>query len=87
MEVETIKIRFDLHQILLRKQATKIAINENRENLANASYLHFSCHGVFNFDYPLLSSLVLADSLEPILEINPPNPPLVRGAKRRKGFC
>jgi len=58
MEVETIKIRFNPHHVLLRKQATKIALNENRENLSNASYLHFSCHGVFNFDYPLLSSLV-----------------------------
>ncbi|MFB8793294.1 MAG: CHAT domain-containing protein [Microcoleus sp.] len=84
MEVETIKIRFDLHQILLKKQATKIALNENRENLSNASYLHFSCHGVFNFDYPLLSSLVLADSLEPILEINPPQPPLSKGGLREE---
>ena len=76
MEVETIKTRFDLHQILLRKAATKIALNASGENLANANYLHFSCHGVFDFDYPLQSSLILADSLEPILEINPP---LVRG--------
>jgi CHAT domain-containing protein len=64
MEVETIKTRFNPHQILLKKQATKTALNANRENLSKASYLHFSCHGVFNFDYPLLSSLVLADSLE-----------------------
>ncbi len=70
MEVETIKTRFDLHQILLKKQATKTALNENQENLANANYLHFSCHGVFDFDYPLQSSLVLADSLEPL----PPQP-------------
>ncbi|MEG3979150.1 CHAT domain-containing protein, partial [Microcoleus sp. herbarium8] len=76
MEVETIKTRFgDLHQILLRKQATKTAFNQNRENLANANYLHFSCHGVFDFDYPLLSSLVLADSLEPRAEINPAQAP------------
>ncbi len=66
MEVETIKTRFDLHQILLKKQATKIALNANGENLANANYLHFSCHGVFDFDYPLQSSLILADSLEPL---------------------
>ncbi|UNU23148.1 CHAT domain-containing protein [Microcoleus vaginatus HSN003] len=72
MEVETIKIRFNPHQILLRKQATKTALNENQENLSNTSYLHFSCHGVFNFDYPLLSSLVLADSLEP--QTSPPPP-------------
>ncbi|MEG4859436.1 CHAT domain-containing protein [Microcoleus sp. K1-B6] len=70
MEVETIKTRFNPHQILLKKQATKTALNDNRENLSNANYLHFSCHGVFNFDYPLLSSLVLADSLEP--QTSPP---------------
>ncbi|MEZ2235651.1 tetratricopeptide repeat protein, partial [Microcoleus sp.] len=84
MEVETIKTRFDLHQILLKKQATKIALNANGENLANANYLHFSCHGVFDFDYPLQSSLVLADSLEPILEINPPQPPLAKGGLREE---
>ncbi|MEZ2279973.1 MAG: CHAT domain-containing protein, partial [Microcoleus sp.] len=84
MEVETIKTRFDLHQILLKKQATKIALNANGENIANANYLHFSCHGVFDFDYPLQSSLVLADSLEPILEINPPQPPLAKGGLREE---
>ncbi len=93
MEVETIKTGFNSHQILLRKQATKIAINQNQENLVNSTYLHFSCHGVFEFDYPLQSSLVLADSLEPRAEINPtqtpeinpPQPPLAKGgAKRRK---
>ncbi|WP_333204307.1 CHAT domain-containing protein [Microcoleus sp. S28C3] len=72
MEVETIKTRFNPHQILLKKQATKTALNENRENLSNANYLHFSCHGIFNFDNPLLSSLVLADSLEP--QTSPPPP-------------
>ncbi|MEG4352618.1 CHAT domain-containing protein [Microcoleus sp. LAD1_D3] len=79
MEVETIKTRFNPHQILLKKQATKTALNENRENLSNANYLHFSCHGVFNFDNPLLSSLVLADSLEPLppksVGAVPPCPP------------
>ncbi len=87
MEVETIKTRFNPHQILLKKQATKTALNENRENLSNTSYLHFSCHGVFNFDYPLLSSLVLADSLEPVLEINPPQPPLSKGGLEENTFA
>jgi len=82
MEVETIKIRFNPHQILLRKQATKTALNENRENLSNTSYLHFSCHGVFNFDYPLLSSLVLADSLEP--QTSPPPPESNQPAEKQR---
>ncbi|MEG4635039.1 CHAT domain-containing protein [Microcoleus sp. Aus8_D4] len=87
MEVEIIKQRFNPHDILIKQQATKIAFNENLKNLSNASYIHFSCHGVFNFDYPLLSLLALAGAIEStseinppqILEINPPQPPLGKG--------
>jgi len=87
MEVETIKQRFNPHDILIKHQATKIAITENAKNLSNASYIHFSCHGVFNFDNPLLSLLALAGSIETDLEINPsqipeinpPQPPLGKG--------
>jgi len=75
MEVQIIKQKFDTHDILIKQQATKIAFNENLKNLSNASYIHFSCHGVFNFDYPLLSLLALADSIESIPEINPPQIP------------
>ncbi|MEG4094160.1 CHAT domain-containing protein, partial [Microcoleus sp. Pol8_D1] len=82
MEVETIKTQFNPHQVLLRKQATKTALNENRENLSNTRYLHFSCHGVFNFDYPLLSSLVLADSLEP--QTSPPPPESNQPAEKQR---
>ncbi|WP_293130852.1 CHAT domain-containing protein [Microcoleus sp. bin38.metabat.b11b12b14.051] len=79
MEVQIIKQRFDTHDILIKQQATKIAFKENLKNLSNASYIHFSCHGLFNFDDPLLSLLVLADSIESIPEINPPQPPLAKG--------
>ena len=87
MEVETIKQRFNPHDILIKNQATKIAFTENAKNLSNASYIHFSCHGVFNFDNPLLSLLALAGSIETDLginppqipEINPPQPPLGKG--------
>ncbi|MEG4986778.1 tetratricopeptide repeat protein, partial [Microcoleus sp. BR0-C5] len=75
MEVETIKKRFNPHDILIKQHATKIAFNENLKNLANASYIHFSCHGVFNFDYPLLSLLALADSIESPVGAVPPCPP------------
>ncbi|MEG4517602.1 MULTISPECIES: CHAT domain-containing protein [unclassified Microcoleus] len=93
MEVEIIKQRFNPHDILIKQQATKIAFNENLKNLSNASYIHFSCHGVFNFDYPLLSLLALADSIEstseinppPIPEINPPQPPLAKGGLQEDG--
>ncbi len=76
MEVQIIKQKFDIHDILIKQQATKIAFNENLKNLSNASYIHFSCHGVFNFDYPLLSLLALADSIEsPPVGAVPPCPP------------
>ncbi|MEG5060996.1 CHAT domain-containing protein [Microcoleus sp. A2-C5] len=75
MEVEIIKQRFNPHDILIKQQATKIAFNENLKNLSNASYIHFSCHGVFNFDYPLLSLLALADSIESTVGAVPPCPP------------
>ncbi|MEG5126701.1 CHAT domain-containing protein [Microcoleus sp. ARI1-B5] len=87
MEVETIKTRFTPHNILINKQATKLAFTENRETLSKATYIHFACHGLFNFDNPLLSLLALADSIETtseinppqIPEINPPQPPLGKG--------
>ncbi len=87
MEVQIIKQKFDTHDILIKQQATKIAFNENLKNLSNACYIHFSCHGVFNFDYPLLSLLALADAIESTSEINPPQipeinlpqPPLSKG--------
>ncbi|HEY9872596.1 MAG TPA: CHAT domain-containing protein, partial [Candidatus Obscuribacterales bacterium] len=66
IEVETIKRTFDPFHILSRKEATKAAFNQpdNLEILRGASYAHFSCHGSFNFHSPLLSSLILAESLE-----------------------
>ena len=94
MEVETIKQRFNPHDILIKNQATKIALTENAKNLSNASYIHFSCHGVFNFDNPLLSLLALAGSIETdseinpsqIPEINPPQPPLGKGGLEENGI-
>ncbi|WP_293295727.1 MULTISPECIES: CHAT domain-containing protein [unclassified Microcoleus] len=87
MEVETIKQRFNPHHILIKNQATKIAFTENAKNLSNATYIHFSCHGLFDFNNPLLSLLALAGSIETtseinppqIPEINPPQPPLAKG--------
>lgn len=64
MEVETIKTQFNLHDIPIKKQATKTAFTENLKIISNASYIHFSCHGIFNFDLPLLSLLALAGCLE-----------------------
>ncbi|MBW4574489.1 MAG: CHAT domain-containing protein, partial [Aphanothece sp. CMT-3BRIN-NPC111] len=66
IEVETIKRTFNPSHILPGKTATKAAFNQpdNLEILRRASYAHFSCHGSFNSHSPLLSSLILAESLE-----------------------
>ncbi|KOP26269.1 hypothetical protein AMR41_11255, partial [Hapalosiphon sp. MRB220] len=65
IEVETIANTFHPHQILKHSTATKAALDQqpNADNFRNASWLHFSCHGYFNFTSPLESGLQLADTL------------------------
>ncbi|MGF1959819.1 MAG: CHAT domain-containing protein [Aulosira sp. DedVER01a] len=62
IEVETIAADFQPHQILKHHQATKAALAEqaNNKNLRNSQWLHFSCHGYFDFNSPLKSGLQLA---------------------------
>ena len=65
IEVETIAAGFQPHQILKHHQATKTALTAQptNQNLANSQWLHFSCHGYFNFGLPLKSGLQLADAV------------------------
>ncbi len=62
LEVETILSYFPSHQVLLKKQATKAALSQATTQLKQANYLHFSCHGSFNFNSPQNSFLLLADA-------------------------
>lgn len=64
MEIEVIKRTFTPVHILSKEQATKTALIANLETLAQAHYAHFSCHGFFNFQTPLISSLILAEAIE-----------------------
>ncbi len=64
IEVEVIKRDFSPADILSKQQATKIALIDNLETLAQAHYVHFSCHGSFDFQTPLISSLILAGAIE-----------------------
>ena len=59
LEVEGIAALFsrDGHRLLYEQQATLAGV---RENIAGATYLHFSCHGKFNDDEPLDSALFLS---------------------------
>ncbi|WDD33398.1 tetratricopeptide repeat protein [Nostoc sp. UHCC 0926] len=62
LEVESILSYFPGHQVLPKKQATKAALSQAAIQLKQANYLHFSCHGFFNFNSPQNSCLVLADA-------------------------
>jgi tetratricopeptide (TPR) repeat protein len=69
IEVPGIRQNFppENQDILIQNNAIKSAINDNRLRIAHCA--HFSCHGYFNFQQPLLSALLLADS-----ELLPPAP-------------
>ncbi|MGH7999935.1 MAG: CHAT domain-containing protein, partial [Brasilonema sp.] len=62
LEVESILSYFPKHQVLPKKQATKAALSQAAIQLKEANYLHFSCHGSFNFNFPQNSFLLLADA-------------------------
>ncbi|MEO1431948.1 MAG: CHAT domain-containing protein [Cyanobacteria bacterium J06633_8] len=64
LEVETILSYFPSHQVLPKKQATKAALSQAERQLKQANYLHFSCHGSFNFNSPQNSCLLLAESVD-----------------------
>ena len=65
IEVETIAAKFNPRHILKHHQATQSNLLQpsNADNLKNANWLHFSCHGYFNLNNPLKSGLQLADTL------------------------
>ncbi|MEG5061634.1 CHAT domain-containing protein [Microcoleus sp. A2-C5] len=69
VEVQAIRQNFppENQDILIQNNAQKSAINDSRLRIAHCA--HFSCHGYFNFQQPLLSALLLADS-----ELPPPAP-------------
>ncbi|MGB7893680.1 MAG: CHAT domain-containing protein, partial [Microcoleus sp.] len=67
LEVPAISQHFHPKDILVKSDAKKSVIDDSRLRIAHCA--HFSCHGYFNFQQPLLSALLLADS-----ELPPPPP-------------
>jgi CHAT domain-containing protein len=67
LEVPAISQHFHPKDILIQSDAKKSVIDDSRLRIAHCA--HFSCHGYFNFQQPLLSALLLADS-----ELPPPPP-------------
>lgn len=64
-EVAAIRRYFQPAKVLPSHEATRSALDKNPDNelFRNAQHLHFACHGFFNFDRPLFSSLILADGV------------------------
>ena len=62
-EVEAIRDYFTDTDILERQQASETALRQH-PNLENMNCLHFSCHGVFDFNSPLQSALLLNNDLD-----------------------
>ena len=62
VEVEAIRGYFDPADILPTQQATKTTWTQpsTKQQLRLANFIHFSCHGYFNFESPLRSALVLS---------------------------
>jgi CHAT domain-containing protein len=70
LEVESILSYFPSHQVLAKEQATKAALSQAATQLKEANYLHFSCHGSFNFNSPQNSYLLLADAYVSPIPVN-----------------
>ncbi|WP_052345302.1 CHAT domain-containing protein, partial [Planktothrix rubescens] len=70
LEVDVIASKFTDNNILSREQATKIALTNppNSDLFRDANYLHFACHGSFNFQSPLLSHLILAGGIVEVFQ-------------------
>ncbi|MGB5772363.1 MAG: CHAT domain-containing tetratricopeptide repeat protein, partial [Crocosphaera sp.] len=65
LEVESIKKKFVPNAFILRReQATKTELNKSDtiKELSQSYYVHFACHGAYNFQSPLDSALCLAGS-------------------------
>ncbi|MCF8242893.1 MAG: CHAT domain-containing protein [Melioribacteraceae bacterium] len=56
-EVKAIEQIFPQSFILTKNDATESIV---KQQMSNYGIIHFACHGLFNYDYPLLSSLVLS---------------------------
>jgi CHAT domain-containing protein len=82
IEVDVIKQAFTPADILSKQQATKTALIDNLETLAQAHYVHFSCHGSFDFQTPLISSLILAGAME---STDSPTPTGTKSLRLRSG--
>ncbi len=70
LEVDAIASKFTANNILSREKATKIALTQppNSDLFRDANYLHFACHGSFNFQSPLLSHLILAGGIVEVFQ-------------------
>jgi CHAT domain-containing protein len=62
LEVEMIRQHFLSSDVLVKEAARKEVLDNQR--LHDVHCLHFSCHGYFDFEYPLNSALILAGAVD-----------------------
>ncbi|MCT7959132.1 CHAT domain-containing protein [Laspinema sp. D1] len=65
IEVEAIQTQFNPVTVLKGDAASKTGFNQVGTQLKDAAFVHFACHGSFDFDNPPNSGLILADAKLP----------------------
>ncbi|MCT7966389.1 CHAT domain-containing protein, partial [Laspinema sp. D1] len=72
IEVEAIQTQFNHVNVLVLKAdaASKTGFNQAATKLKDAAFVHFACHGQFDFKNPQFSRLLLADAKLPESDIS-----------------
>ncbi|MCT7986144.1 CHAT domain-containing protein [Laspinema sp. A4] len=65
IEVEAIQTQFNPLTVLKGDAASKTGFNQAATQLKDAAFVHFSCHGSFDFANPRNSGLIFADAKLP----------------------
>jgi CHAT domain-containing protein len=81
IEVEAIQTAFNLPTVLKKEAANKTQFNQALTILKETGFVHFSCHGYFNFGNPQMSGLILADAKLPETAPNDPEKPRIRSRR------
>ncbi len=81
IEVEVIQTAFNLSTVLKKEAANKTQFNQAVTRLKETGFVHFSCHGYFNFANPRMSGLILADAKLPETAPNDPEKPRIRSRR------
>uniref|UniRef100_UPI0020C34BB9 CHAT domain-containing protein n=1 Tax=Oscillatoria sp. HE19RPO TaxID=2954806 RepID=UPI0020C34BB9 len=70
IEIEALQKLFTPVTVLKGKAASKTAFTQVATQLKESAFVHFSCHGSFEFENPRISKLFLADAKLPGIELS-----------------